>query len=94
MSWPHYKIGVASIDGNLVRLGPISTEILSTLLLAHPVRGRTYAELCEIVYKCETEPDYALNCLSSLIGNLRKRGIGIVSRGYGLGCCIPIEARA
>jgi DNA-binding response OmpR family regulator len=93
MTLPQLRRREASVDGRVMRLRPMETALVSTLLASSPYRPLDYDALIEAMWpNPDTQALTAHNVLHVMVVRLRRRGIEIQT-WWGRGFVIPAECR-
>lgn len=88
MTWPQYLRRECTFNGDVIKLGRVQTEILSTLLMRSPAPVSA-SDLIEAVYpNPDKEPDWADSCIKVLVHRVRKKLPGVIEVRYGMGYTI------
>ena len=93
MTFPQYLRHECTVDGRIVRMRGLWAEALASLLVSHPARFVSRAEMIEAIWpNPDFEPDYASVMVDMCIHGLRRLGVAI-EHDWGFGWRVPEHAR-
>jgi DNA-binding response OmpR family regulator len=84
MTVPQWQRRRCRLNGRLVRLSPLATELLAVLLVRDPAGFVSLNDLIEALWHPDLEPEYPDRVVSHYVIALRRLGIPIENeRGFG-----------